>query len=186
MASRAASAPVPSVAERVRPDRPPDAVGAVPVEAERVDVEAGLVVGELVERAVERCLRGVVRDRHVRVVREVELAPGERAAAHLRGEPLALDQPHRDLDEHDRRHRAERARAAQEHANAVASPATFARWSSIASAAAASTSVGGSSVTCVGIAVASGSPQRSRAARSSSPYGSGMATATPIVGTAAG
>ena len=83
------------VAERVRPDRSPHTVGAVPVQAEAVDAEARLVVGQLLERAIQRRLRGVVRDRHVRVVRERQLAPGQRTAADLRGQPLALDQTRR-------------------------------------------------------------------------------------------
>ncbi len=41
--------------------------------------------------------------------------------------------------------------------------------------------MGGSSVTCVGTDVASGSPKDARAARSCSPYGAGIEMATPIV-----
>ncbi len=45
------------------------------------------------------------------------------------------------------------------------------------------TSVGGSSVTCVGMDSASGSPNEARLAWSSCAYGEGMAMDTPMVGT---
>lgn len=59
--------------------------------------------------------------------------------------------------------------------------ATASRCSSITSRSVASISVGGSSVTWVGIDAAIGSPKSARNFCSSEPYGSAIGIATPIV-----
>src|SRR3569833_393416 len=59
--------------------------------------------------------------------------------------------------------------------------ATARRCRSISSSAAAATRSGGTSVMCVGIERASGSPNDARDCCSSSPYGSGIGIATPLV-----
>src|SRR3569833_4538943 len=59
--------------------------------------------------------------------------------------------------------------------------ATARRCTSISSSAAEATRSGGTSVMCVGIERASGSPNDARDRCSSSPYGSGIGIATPMV-----
>src|SRR3954464_10694426 len=92
--------------------RAPRAVLVLLEEAEPVHPEFSFVARQCLKSAVERTARKVVRDGHVRVVREVDLAV-ERAAAPLVLEALALADALHERHEHDRRHRPERRRAAQ-------------------------------------------------------------------------
>jgi hypothetical protein len=86
----------------------------VDVQRERVDVEGGVVVGQVVEGAVELAGVDVVRHRDVRVVREGRLHV-ERTGAHRLGQQLALGDALGHRDEHHRRHRPEGAGAPQPH-----------------------------------------------------------------------
>ena len=106
---------------------------------------------------------------------------GERPVADVALEELALADPGGQLHEHHRRDRPEGRRAAQLHVERVVLAGDLVQVvARRGRGRPGSSAVGGSSVTWVGIASASGSPNDARIDCSCEPYGSGIAIATPI------
>ena len=177
-----------AASDRLGPRRLPSAELAAPVPAlvgvareqhEARHLEAGDEPGQPVVGGVEGGVVDVVGDRHVRVVREVEIAL-ERAAADRRLELLAVADAARDLDEHHRRQSGGTCPSRPgASGTAAACSATSARCFSMSGRSPRSTAVGGSSVTCGNTRSAAGSPTRRRQRRQHVACGCGIAIATP-------